>query len=59
MADDPDAFADAIIRLAGDAGLQEQFVQAAAARLGELYNPEQMQERRLGIYRDILHRSDM
>ena len=59
MADDPDAFADAIIRLAGDAGLQEQFVQAAAARLGELYNPEQMQERRLGIYRDILQRSDM
>ena len=40
-------------------GVSLAVAKAAAARLGELYNPEQMQERRLGIYRDILQRSDM
>ncbi len=59
MADDPDAFADAIIRLAGDAELQEQLALRAEAKLQALYSPGQMQQRRLDIYKGILQHGDM
>ena len=59
MADDPDAFAEAIIRLAGDAELQEQLALRAEAKLQALYSPGQMQQRRLDIYKGILQRGDM
>lgn len=59
MADDPDAFADAVIRLAGNAELQEQLALRAEAKLQALYSPGQMQQRRLDIYKGILQRGDM
>lgn len=54
IADDPDAFADAIIRLAGDADLQEQLALRAEAKLQKLYSPGRMQQQREDIYNRIL-----
>lgn len=54
IADDASAFAKAIITLSQDARLQEQMAEAAYNRLRLLYNPQQMLERRLNIYKQIL-----
>ena len=54
IADEASAFADAVVRLAEDEKLQEKLVQQAADKLSALYNPQEMLERRMAIYEQIL-----
>lgn len=54
IADEASAFADAVVRLAEDEKLQAKLVQQAADKLSALYNPQEMLERRMAIYEQIL-----
>lgn len=54
IADTPDAFANAIIRLLNDTDLQKKLALQAATKLQEQYKPEKMLERRMAIYDSIL-----
>lgn len=54
IADTPDAFANAIIRLLNDTNLQKKLALQASAKLQEQYKPEKMLERRMAIYDSIL-----
>lgn len=54
IADTPDAFANAIIRLLNDTNLQKKLALQAATKLQEQYKPEKMLERRMAIYDSIL-----
>lgn len=54
MADTASGFADSIVRLAGDPGLQSRLVAQSEQRLRSLYNPQEMLERRWNIYQKIL-----
>lgn len=50
IANSPEEFADAIIRLCQNTGLQQQLVQQANLKMDELYQPEKMLEKRMSIY---------
>ena len=47
-------FASAVIRLAGDKDLQVKLASQALGKLQKLYNPQEMLDRRLAIYDQIL-----
>lgn len=55
IADEAADFADAIIRLADDTELQKSMIYSAEERLKSIYNPQQMLQRRLDVYKEILH----
>lgn len=54
IADDANAFADSMMKLSGDIELQEKLVGQANAKLKELYNPQEMLERRSSVYASVL-----
>lgn len=54
IADSASDFAEAMVRLSGDFDLQEKIVGQAKVKLKELYNPQEMLERRLSVYTSIL-----
>ena len=47
-------FASAVIRLAGDKDLQAKLASQALGKLEKLYKPQEMLDRRLAIYDQIL-----
>ena len=53
IADSPEAFADAIIRLSQNTDLQKKLSANASERLKALYQPECMLEKRMNVYREI------
>ena len=54
IVDDPAGFAEAVIALSSNPQLQRQLVTHAEDSLRQVYNPGQMQERRLAVYEQIL-----
>lgn len=54
IADSPNSFASAIMRLSQDVKLQENLSKQASIRLKQLYQPEEMLKRRMNIYNQIL-----
>lgn len=54
IADSATDFAAAVIRLEADKKLQVRLATQALKRLRELYNPQEMLERRLAVYDEIL-----
>lgn len=54
IADTAKDFAEAIVRLANDRNMQEKIVSQAKYRLRQLYNPQEMLDKRLAIYNQIL-----
>lgn len=54
IADNAVDFANSMIKLSDDPELQKKLVGQATARLKELYNPQEMLDRRLSVYASIL-----
>lgn len=54
VADDPEMFANAIVRLLNDANLQQELALQASTKLQNQYQPEKMLEQRMAIYNSIL-----
>lgn len=54
IADNAVEFVDSMIKLSDDTELQERMVGLASAKLKELYDPQEMLERRLSVYNSIL-----
>lgn len=59
IADTAEDFAEQIIRLIDDLKLQEKLVNQAEHRLRQLYNPQEMLDRRLAIYNNIFLESEL
>ena len=54
IADSASDFASAVIRLTGDEGLQVKLANQAVEQLQKFYNPQEMLDRRLAVYNQIL-----
>lgn len=54
IADTANDFANAIVRMLSDCSLQAKLVEQAESRLQQLYKPQEMLDRRLQIYNQIL-----
>lgn len=54
IADSAADFADSMIRLSNDLELQKAIVSRAHTKLKELYNPQEMLDRRMSVYASIL-----
>ena len=54
IADSASDFASAVIRLTGDEGLQVKLANQAVEQLQKFYNPQEMLDRRLDVYNQIL-----
>ena len=56
IADEPQAFATGVLKIATDKVLQHNLTKAAHEKLMEMYSPEASVQRRLNIYNEILKR---
>ena len=54
IADTPQDFADAIINISDNTDMQEKMIKNARTKLNTIYQPQEMLNKRMNIYNDIL-----